>query len=157
MNNKFKALGKKKFLIQGAILCLLSDIGNILYVNLYWFPKKLSLQFLTNILSLQGVNAYQIPRSDLLAYRDLLIDAFGIMFFGFLIYHLLVYFLFFKNKLWAKKYVYGYALTGAVLTIFELPSLFKDNFLWALVMLITTIIYIFTFMGIKYFKKIEEQ
>ena len=157
MNNKFKTLGKKKFLLQGALLCLLSDIGNILYVNMYWFPKKLSIQFLSKMLSLQGVNAYQMPRADLLAYRELLIDAFGIMFFVFLIYHLLVYFLFYKNKLWAKKYVYGYALTGAILTMLELPSLFQDHFTWGVIMLLTTLIYIFTFMGIKYFKKIEER
>lgn len=157
LNDKFKQVGKKNFLLKASVLCLISDIGNILYLNMFWFKKKLTIPFLANIMSIQGVNLYQFPQADILAIKMMLVGAFSTMFYIFLIYHCFVYFKMAKDKKWAKKYVHGYALTGAILTLLEIPSLFSASFFWAIIMIMTTIIYIYSFLGIRYFKKIEAQ
>lgn len=156
LNNKYKNLGNKTFLTQASLLCLLCDITNIVYLNLYWLKENINEQTMAASFAVQGVDINSIAKSDLAAYKHLLIDALGVMFTVFLLYHLVVYFKMARNKLWAKKYVYGYALTGSVLTLFEVPGLFKEHIIWALIMLATTLIYIYTFMGIRYFKKREK-
>ena len=155
LNDKFQKDGKKSFLSKAAVLILISDVINIAYLNLYWFEEKITIPFLVKAASIQGVNLAILPRQDLVAYRQLLISTFGNVFIAFLVYHAIVYFKFSKDKLWAKKYVHGYALTGAILTLVELPSLLGDHILWGLVMIATTAIYIYSFLGIRYFKKFE--
>lgn len=156
LNDKFNTLGKKKFFTIASILCLLSDIANIAYVNLYALDKYISDQAIANALFAQGINPNSISPHDLAAYKQLLINSMGMVLTGFLFYHLIVYFMLAKDKLWAKKYVYGYALTGAILTCVELFFLFQSHLLWAVVMLITTLVYIFTLQGILFFKKLEQ-
>jgi hypothetical protein len=155
LNDKFQKDGKKKFLSKAALLILMSDVLNIAYLNLYWFEKKITIPFLVKAASIQGLNLASLPRQDLVAYRQLLISTFANVFIAFLVYHAFVYFKFSRDKQWAKKYVHGYALTGAILTLIELPSLIGDHMLWGLAMIITTAIYIYCFLGIRYFKKSE--
>lgn len=153
LNDKYKNLGRKKFLTQASILCFLSDIGNITYINIYWLNKRLNDQFLANMFAMQGVDIRSISDFQLMSYKTMLINSLGFMFMFFMAYHCIVYYKMARNKLWAKKYVHGYALTGTILTVFEIPALLKDNMLWALLMVATTFIYIYTFAGIRYFKK----
>ncbi len=156
LNDKFKKDGKKKFLSQAALLCLISDIINIGYLNFYFFQKKITTTFLINAGAIQGLNLSSLPRQDLLAYRHLLISTLANVFLGFLVYHAIVYFKLAKDKKWAKKYVYGYVITGGVLTLIEIPSLLSDHLFWGLCMIVTASIYAYTFLGIKFFKKQEE-
>jgi hypothetical protein len=156
LNDKYAKVSKKKFLTIGSLLCFISDVGNIAYINLYALQKYITDQSIANALALQGVNLRQISAHDFDAYKQLMIDAMGLVFAGFLAYHIIVYFFFARDKKWAKKYVYGYALTGTILTAVELVFLFQEHFMWAIVMLLTTFIYIYTLFGIRYFKKQEQ-
>jgi hypothetical protein len=153
LNDKFKNDGKKRFLSLAAFFIFISDLINIVYLNLYWFEKKITIPFLVKAASFQGVNLMTHPRQDLIAYRQLLIATLANVFIAFIVYHAFVYFRFSKDKQWAIKYVYGYALTGAILTLIELPSVFSDHKLWGLAMIVTTAIYTYCFLGIRYFKK----
>lgn len=156
LNEKYKNLGKSKFLTLAALLCFMSDIGNVTYINVYWLGERLKDRFLGNVFALQGIDIRMMTPYQLKAYKEILFNSLGFMFMFFMAYHIIVYFKMSRDKLWAKKYVYGYALTGTFLTLFELPMLIQDNLLWAIFMILTTIIYIYTFLGIKFFKK-EEQ
>lgn len=153
LNDKFQKDGKKKFLSKAALFILISDMINIVYLNLYWFEKKITIPFLVKAASIQGVNLLNLPRQDLVAYRQLLISTFANVFIGFLVYHAFVYFKFARDKQWAKKYVHGYALTGLILTLIELPSVLSDHIFWGLAMILTASIYAYCFLGIRYFKK----
>ena len=156
LNDKYANIGKKKFLTLTSILCFISDVGNIAYVNLYALHKYISDKALFNALAAQGVNPASLSERDFGVYKQIMIDSMGMVFAGFLVYHCVVYFMLARDKTWAKKYVYGYALTGAILTVFELFFLFQDHILWAIVMLLTTFVYIYTLFGIRYFKKQEQ-
>jgi succinate dehydrogenase/fumarate reductase cytochrome b subunit len=156
LNKYYQKAGLKRFLSLAGLLCFICDVGNLAYINIYWFQKKLNLNTIKFALEANGLDTSQMSRYDIEAYRSLLIDALGLVFAIFLLYHIFVYFKFTRNKLWAKKYVFGYALTGSILTVVELPMLVRDNWLWAMVMFCTTIIYLYTFLGIRYFKKQEQ-
>ena len=155
LNDKYKKLGKKKFFTLASILCFMCDVINIAYVNLYALNKYISNQAIANALFAQGINPAELSVHDFTAYKQLMINAMGLVFSGFLVYHCIVYFMLSREKVWAKKYVYGYALTGAILTIVELFFLYREHFMWGTVMLFTTFIYIYTMLGILFFKKQE--
>lgn len=157
LNDYFQKTGRMKFLAQTAILTFISDVMNICYVNLYFLPEKLSTDYLLKTYSLMGADPRMLHPLYLEELRQVMINSVSYVFLGFLIYHILVYFKLSRDSGWAKKYISGYALTGAILTVLELPGLFGEHFGWALAMLLTTLIYIFAFTGLRYFKKKQLQ
>lgn len=153
LNEYYRKLGRRKLLSLAAILMFISDVVNLSYINLYFLPEKITLNSLLNIYSLMGASPKMLNPLYLLELRQVMINSMAFLFIGFLLYHILVYFLLSRDKRWAKKYVFGYAVTGAVLTLFELPGLFQDHVGWALGMLATTAIYVFSFMGLRFIKR----
>ena len=153
LNQYYKNTPKLKFLAQAAILTFISDVINICYINLYYLPEKITANYIFNLYSNLGINPRQFNTTYIMELRQVLINSMALVFCGFLAYHILVYFQLSKDKKWAKKYVSGYAFTGAILTVIELPVLIQEHIGWAIAMLITTVIYVFSFMGIRFFKK----
>lgn len=142
-----------KFLSLAAILTFISDLINISYINLYFLPQHINAKYLHNIHSLMGVDARMLNPHYLQELKQVMINSMSLVFTGFLFYHCLVYFKLSRDKKWAKTYVFGYALTGAILTVIELPFLVQKHVGWALAMFLTTLIYIFAFQGLRHFKK----
>ncbi len=157
LNDYYKKSGKNKFLAQGAILAFISDVANISYVNLWFMPQKITISYIQNLYSVMGVPPSNFNRLYLEELRKVMIDSMSFLFLGFLIYHILVYYKFSRGSKWASKYLNGYALTGAILTGFELPGLFGEHPGWGLAMLGTFLIYVFVFMGIRFFRKQEKK
>lgn len=153
LNDYYKKSGKNKFLAQAAILAFISDVANITYVNLWFMPQKISVSYIQNLYALMGHPPSNFNRLYLEELRRVMIDSMSFLFLGFLIYHILVYYKLSRASNWAIKYVNVYAITGAILTAFELPGLFGEHIGWALAMLGTLAIYIFVFMGIRFFRK----
>lgn len=153
LDNYYKTLGKKKFLSLAALLMFVSDVMNISYINMFFLPEKITLNYLLNFYSLMGANPEMLHPLYLRELRQVLMNSFSFLFLGFLVYHILVYFKLARDSKWAKKYVFGYALTGAALTLFELPGLAQDHLGWFVAMLATTLIYIYSFLGLRHFKK----
>ena len=151
--NYYKKTTKMKFLAEAAILTFISDVINICYINLYFLPEKITNQYIYNLYSVLGVNPNQFHPTYISELRQVMINSMALVFCGFLAYHCLVYFMLSKDKKWAKKYVFGYAVSGAILTVIELPVLIQYHVGWAMAMLFTTLIYVFSFMGIRYYKK----
>ena len=142
-----------KFLSQAAFFTFISDVINICYINLYFLPEKVTVNYLMNVYSLMGASPQMFHPMYIRELRQVMINSLSFVFMGFLFYHILVYFKLARDSKWAKKYVSGYTLTGAVLTIFELPILIQNHLGWALAMFVTTLIYIFSFLGLRHFKK----
>jgi len=156
LNEKFKSIGQIKFLSLAALICFVCDLSNMVYLNKYWLVNHITPSYLINIQKLAGNDISHIPSHVLNEYISFLIGTMGTVFTGFLIYHLFVYFRLSKNKNWAKKYVYGYTFTGAILTMFELTSSPHNSIYWTIVMILTTGAYAYTFLGLRYFKKLEQ-
>lgn len=156
LNDYYQRNGRAKFLSKAAILAFISDVLNISYINMYFLQEKISIRYLQNLYATMGADPRMFNTAYLQELRQVFINSISFVFLGFLIYHTLVYYMLSRDKKWARKYVSGYAFTGAILTVFELPGLFSDHVGWALAMLATTMIYIFVFMGLRYFKKKAE-
>lgn len=155
LREHFQHTGRMKFLAQAAILTFISDVINISYINLYFLPKNINTSYLLNIYSRMGVDARMLNTHYLEELKEVMINSMSMVFTAFLVYHCLVYFKLSRDKKWAKKYVFGYALTGSILTVIELPFLIQKHVGWALAMFTTTLIYIFAFQGLRFFKKKE--
>ncbi len=153
LNEKFKTIGQNKFLHLAAWICFICDVSNVIYVNKYFLARYITPSYLINIQRLAGNDISRFPRHVLDEYVGVLISTMGTVFTGFLFYHLFVYFMFSRSKNWARKYVYGYTFTGAILTMFEVPNTFGSGFFWGVIMILTTLAYGYTYLGLRYFKK----
>tara|TARA_B100001971_G_scaffold215192_1_gene259781 strand:+ start:33895 stop:34383 length:489 start_codon:yes stop_codon:yes gene_type:complete len=153
LNDYFKNLDYSKFLLISAIIIYLSDFLNIFYINLHFLPTKIDMNYIYKMLYLQGNNPNNFDPTYLMELRLVIINTMKNVFYLFLVYHAFVYFMYRRGKTWGRKYVYGYAFTGAILTIIELPFLIQRHIGWAIAMLITTAIYIYVWYGIRHYKK----
>lgn len=153
LNDYFKNLPYSNFLIISAVIIYISDFLNIFYINMHFLPTKIDVNYVRRVMMMQGTDPSQFDTLYLEELRMVIVNTMSNVFYFFLIYHAFVYFMYIKDKSFARKYVYGYALTGAILTIIELPFLVQRHIGWALAMLITTIIYIYVWYGQRYYKK----
>lgn len=153
LNEYYTKSGKTKFLSQAAILAFISDVVNICYINFYFLPQKVTLNSLMKTYSLMGADPRMFHPTYLQELRQVMINSVSFIFIGFLFYHILVYFKLSRDSRWAKKYMSFYAITGAILTASELPGLAREHIGWALVTFATMLIYIFVFLGLRFFKK----
>lgn len=157
LNAKFEQISLKKFLNIAAILCLLSDIANVIYFVTKYLPLNINRVLLQKALLSQGVNISNLNSFEIQEFRQLYLDTFSTIFFIFLIIHVVIYILLSLNKKWAKKYVSNYALIGAILTIATIPFMISNygHYLWSAIMFLTCIIYFYIYWGLRFFKKKE--
>jgi hypothetical protein len=153
LNDYFKNLAYTKFLTFGAIIIYISDIFNIIYINTHFIPLRINNNYIYNVVRLQGVNPAQLDPTYVSEMRMVIINTLVNVFYMFLVYHAFMYFMFKKDKPFAKKYVYGYAFTGAILTAIEIPFLAQRHIGWTIVMLFTTAIYVYMWYGLRFYKK----
>lgn len=153
LNDYFKNLAYSKFLVISGIIIYLSDILNIFYINMHFLPTKIDTNYVRKVMIMQGQNPNQFDPLYLDELRMVIVSTMTNVFYLFLVYHLFLYFMYGKGKAFARKYVFGYALTGAILTIIELPFLVQRHIGWAIAMVITTIIYVYVWSGLRYYKK----
>lgn len=156
LNNKYKKLGSGTFLIQASILGFLSDVSAVLYLEWFGLNKYISKDLLGLSFALHGVNINSMPPEQIENYKKLLISSMGTTFTMFLAFHAIVYYMLFKNKLWAKKYLFGYTLTTFLLGFLECFFVIPKNPTWGLSLLLISCFYCYIHMGIRYFKKQEQ-
>lgn len=156
MSKHNKLAFKKNFYAKAAAAIFIADIVNIFYVNLHFLPEKLSVQRLLSSYAMMGISPAQLAYIDLNETRQLIVQSMSYLFLGFLIYHFFVYSRLYLQKPWAKNYVSFYALTGFILTLAELPSLIGDHLGWSALMVLTSLIYVYCFFGLRKRKKIEQ-
>lgn len=137
-----------------AITTLITDIACLFYINKYWLTNKLQ-PIVTKMMTLQGI--LKPNQSDLEQTTAVLANSLGTMFFFFILGHAIIYALVFLKKNWALNYVRRYVLMTVVLTLFEFFIVFKDSKVWFLILLAITLSYTFTFLGLRAFKKNQEQ
>lgn len=159
LNAKFDHLGQVKFLTLAAILSFLCDALNIVYMLNSYLPVSINNQMLQRAITSQGIQLATLSINEVNEIRQVLIQTFGIAFTIVLIIHAGIYFLLARNQNWAKNYTSGYSLLGAIMTLFMLPSMVLQlgHVFWAIIMFITTFIYLFVYLGLRYYKKQSHQ
>lgn len=153
LNDYFQNLDYSKFLLISAIIIYISDILNIFYINMHFLPTKIDGNYIHKMLMLQGTNPNNFDPQYLSELRMVIVNTMSNVFYLFLFYHAFVYFMYRRGKNWGRKYVFGYALTGSILTIIELPFLAQRHLGWTFAMLITTLIYLYVWFGLRYYRK----
>lgn len=156
LNTKFQNIGKDSFIKLAALACLIADLLNIFYIQYYWFENRFSLEFIRNVFRLQGFDVRHLSNNTIEQYKYVLISSVSNVLIVFLGVHALIYFLFIKQKNWTKKYIGGYCLSAVILTGVELLLLIGEFSPWQSLLIISALIYLFVFKGIKFFK-IQEQ
>lgn len=73
----------------------------------------------------------------------------------FLIFNVIGYFFFFKQKRFAIKYVKNLAITGLILGIFAIWEAKDHGTLWIIIMALLLPLYFVVYRGIKYFLKVQ--
>lgn len=157
LNAKFDQLGNIKFLTLSAILSFLCDAINIVYMLVSYLPITINNKMLHSVITAQGLSLSSLNITELNEIRQLFIQTFGMIFLIVLMIHAGIYFLLARNKTWAKNYVSGYSILGAIMTLVMLPSMVFQfgHIIWAIIMFATTFFYFFVYFGLRHFKKLE--
>lgn len=153
LNDKYKKLGEATFHIQGSILCFFSDISALLYLMWFGLDKYLSKDFLALNYAMHGIDINTMPVEQVETHKTILINSMGTAFTAFIAFHAIVYYMFFKDKKWAKKYVFGYTLTTFILSFFEGGFMLTSSPAWGLCLILMALAYFYVHMGIRYFRK----
>ncbi len=157
LNAKFDQIGADKFLKLAPILCLLSDIILLYYINNVYLAKALTINALAPAFALQGININSLPVHELNSFLEASKMMVSNIFWMILLYNGVIYACCFKGYRWAMKYVRGYALTGSILSILEILILGVSEKILNPYTVVTTFIYLFCYFGFKRFKKRVEQ
>ena len=124
------------------------DIGNIVYLRARYLKNLMSEMYLKNLihtlrpdltLNSQVINELQAVMAS----------SFSTMLLIFIIFNTVMYFLFYKEKEFATKFVKGYSLMAVIFSILEVASYFKNFSLWFFYLVITTLFYLGVYLRIK--------
>lgn len=156
LNNKYKKLGPGRLHLQISILGFFADTSALLYINWFALDKYLSRDVLALNFALHGIDINQMPPGQLANYKEILINSMGTTLALFLAFHAIVYYMFFKGKLWARKYVFGYTLTTVLLSIIEGVLVVPSEPAWGAALIAMTLVYFYMHMGVRFIKKQEQ-
>jgi hypothetical protein len=152
-DTQLKKFGPKKFHFFGPILCFLTDIALILYVSKYMLPKLINHHFILLILKAKSIPASQLSISDSEMFQNMLLSSLSLAFTFILFFNLVIYLLGIKQNKWAVKYINGYCLSAAILSIVELASYLLSGEGINFVTLFTMLSYFIIHRGYFLFKK----
>ena len=153
MINKLKShylkLGPRPFVIATALILLILDIINSIYLRLYWTFKKLSLVIVERLAHGQGLELGQLSDQTIIEVQGMVNNAFFFFLFIVIINNLFFYFFYLRKKLWAQGYVLFYTISNSILAVtflIEGPIL---GLPWFIYNFATMFIYLYLYMGVK--------
>jgi hypothetical protein len=118
-------------------------------------PKMINHQFISLIAQAKGIPAGQLSFHDSQMFQNMLLSSLSFAFALILLFNLIIYLLAMKEFKWPVKYINGYCLSAAILSIVELVSYLYAGEGLNFVTLLTMISYFFVYRGYVIFKKIE--
>lgn len=150
LNSFLVALSLKKAFFLFAFIAFLADLLNIFYITGSMLNIALSDGLIATALSRQGVDIRYISSAEIKEMKELIANTLQFVLWVFMLIHSFIYLALGFRKPFAIKYVSGYAFIGAVLTVFQIPSMVQlQQWLWIIVMIILAIGYLFIWYGIK--------
>lgn len=152
----FLSLSEKKFYFFAPIVLFITDIALIFYISKYMLPKLINHQFISMILKAQQLGSAPIRVQDSKMFQDMILSSMSLAFSLILIFNLLIYLMAMKKMKWPLKYVHGYCLSAALLSIIEIASYIYNGSGLNIVTIMTMISYYTIYEGYNFFKKSEE-
>jgi hypothetical protein len=120
-------------------------------------PKLINHQLISLILVAQGISPSEVSRGNIKMIQDMMISSMSLAFVFILIFNFIIYILAMKEIKYPVKYVHGYCLSAALLSVLELATYIFNGQGFNFVTFITMISYFIVWQGYSYFKKSSAQ
>jgi hypothetical protein len=144
-------ISEKKFRDLSTTTLFLADIANILYIDRVFLSSSKISGMMQNSLRLAGYSPGDIPAELLQEAQGAFISTFWIFLMIFMINNSVFYTLYHRGKKAGIKYVKGYAFFGFALTLINCFTPNTESSLWMLVLILSTIVYLYIFLGTRFF------
>lgn len=144
-----------KFLFISLILCLGCDFIHCLYAKHVWLSAEAFNQAFGSILAAKQIDPNLIPQNELDEIRNITMNTFWLMLYGFMFINAIFYFLFTKLSKWGVKYTRFIVLTSLFLVgIAFLNQMMKPD-IWLLASAIQFFAYLFVWLGFKHYPELK--
>lgn len=156
MNQKIEWLFKdkislNKFIILSTVSLFICDVANILFIDQVFLQGARLDQLINNSLQMAGQIPNDLPLHLLTEMKGAFVSTFWVFLILFMINNSIFYVLYYKNKPAGIKYVKGYAFFGFALSIFNFFPPVTEKWYWIVILLISTFIYLYIFLGSRFF------
>lgn len=157
LNSIFKKIEQKKFYFYAPILCFLTDIALIFYISNNILPRLVNTRMIKAVLLARGTSINQLS-PDSISFLIQMIStsmrgALGII----LIINFIIFMLALKKFKFGLKYISGYCLSAAILSIIEITGYIISGEGFSLITFVTMISYFLIYWGYRYFSKMKEE
>ena len=152
MDNLLRKMKERNFLIFSAVTCFLGDLLIALYVRHIFLDFSLFKKLFEQAAGIQGLDITSIDPSFIEGQFYILKNSITMLIALLLAVHLVVYILYFFKKSSAARYISAtlwLSIPTNLIFIYEAYSISK---IFALLFLLQTPLYIFSYKGIKLFK-----
>ncbi|MFZ4714133.1 MAG: hypothetical protein ACOYL6_10490 [Bacteriovoracaceae bacterium] len=130
---------------------ILGDLFSCFYILSELKKEKIVVLYIKNALQFQGINYEDLAPDMVEAMKSIVINTAAATLTIFLLFHFVVYFLYFKEKAYAKKYVVFISWCGLFLTSWVIFEGLKD-FAWVQLLNIFSLpLFLFVILGHKHF------
>ena len=136
-----------------ALTMMLSDLANVIYINSFFLPQSFGREQFAAVMMRMGYNLAHINMTAVDEMRQVFLQTFSTVFYGFLIFHTLVYIFLARGSRYALRYTKGYALTAVILVPFEVFRLMGLHLGWMMMTLVTGLSYLFVFLYLRFLAK----
>lgn len=157
LNGIFRKTDTVKFHKFAPFVSLLADVILIFYINRVMIPRLLDRDVFFATMVKINPDIRFLPESEILYVKAIMESTLSFAFLAILVFNTVAYFLASRQFNWAVKFVYGYTLSAAALSILELiGTLFAPYPLsWATAL--TMLMYFYVYWGMRYFKQNQAQ
>jgi hypothetical protein len=160
LNSKLEFIGFKKFKYIAPILCIVSDVLWLFYINALIQGPTFLRPLISNAIKLQGISYNQLSPDYLNMLEGALRSSFSLMLWCFFLYHLIIYFLSLTKLKWPRTYIKGYAFSAVILSVIPIFAPLFSSIQWdgttSLLNIVTGLFYFVAYYGTKYFQKTRE-
>lgn len=148
----FSNLGVNRFTAITVFILLATDIINSFYLRIYWVHKNISLSYVEQIASSQGIDINQIGKSGLMELKAVIDNGFFFFLLIILVNNLFFYFFYLRKKIWARSYVVFYCMSNSVLALLFIAEGQLLGASWFTYNILTIGVYFYLAMGNKILK-----
>ncbi len=138
-----------KKLYSSILLLIVCDIFNIFWIKNQALNENGIKQLALQALLVKGINPQEVDSLMITELSDLASKMISLGFLIFMIVNLIFYFLMYRRKNTGIKYVKGYAISGAALTVITTLQYIQGPIAWTMGQVIVTLAYFYCFFAIK--------
>jgi hypothetical protein len=153
LNDNFEKTDAKKFRIYSPFASLFADVILLIYINQNMLPRMLSKDKLYRSMSLINPQIKYLSSAEFDNIVQILTSTMSFTFLLFLGFNTVMYILAARKVKIGTKFLYGYTLSAALLSVLELVGTLTTSYPFSWATFFTFFIYFYIYSGLKYFKK----